>query len=353
MLSRRIFAALEQATLIAAACAALSTPTEVLARDLTIVAYGGGTQASLRKAYFESFERATGTPIVEDELPTLAKVRAMVQTGNITWDLLDQESPDAALGCEEGLFERLDLSGIDVSSYYPGTVGDCGLGMYVAGNVMAYNGDKIDDPPRSWADFWNVEKWPGKRGFWFTPKGALEFALMADGVAPADVYNVLREPGGIDRAFAKLDELKPDILWWKTGGEMINRLASGEYTMTMAWNGRLDVANREDNQNFKIVWSAGFTYVVDTWVMIRGTPNKQKAYEFLKFQSDPRRQAEFMRHIAYSAANQDALQYVDEERQKVLPLAPQNAKYGVEVNDEFWAQHLDSLTERFNAWAAR
>jgi putative spermidine/putrescine transport system substrate-binding protein len=338
-------------TLVFGMTAALvATPAE--SRDLTIVAYGGATQDAMREAFFEPFMAETGIAIVEDTDPNLAKVRAMVTTGNVVWDILDQEAPDAALGCTEGVFEQIDYSKLDVDNYFEGTVGECGLGIYTAGNVLAYNNKFVDEPPKTWADFWNLEKWPGKRGFWYTPKGALEFALMADDVAPADVYSVLGTPEGIDRAFAKLDEIKSEIVWWRTGGELINRLAAGEYAMTMAWNGRIDVANRTDNQDFGIAWEAGFTYVHDQWVVVAGTPNLEQAYEYLNFVTDPERQAVFMEHIAYSAANLDSYEHLDDNRLRDLPLSPVNVQHGVVVDETFWATHLDSLTERFTGWAA-
>jgi putative spermidine/putrescine transport system substrate-binding protein len=333
--------------------AVLGTAGDASARDLTVVAYGGPTQAGMDTAWFKPFTAATGKPIVQDEDPSLAKVRAMVQSGNVTWDLLDQEQPDAIAGCEEGIFETIDYSKFDTSRLDKSVLGQCGIGMYTAGNVLAYDADKLKDPPKTWADFWNVTKWPGKRGFWFTPKGALEFALLADGVMLADIYKVLRTKEGVDRAFKKLDELKPNILWWKTGGELINRLASGEYTMTMAWNGRISAANQNDKRHFKIAWTAGFTEVTDQWVIVKGTPNLDEAYALVKFALEPDPQAEFMRHVAYSAANTDAYPKLDATRLAELPLSPDNAPYGVAEDVAFWSQNLDSLTQRFNAWASQ
>ncbi|MFO1058114.1 MAG: ABC transporter substrate-binding protein [Dongiaceae bacterium] len=339
---------------LAAAAALLCGLPQAKARDLTIVAYGGNTQAGMDTAYFKPFTKATGKAIVQDQDPSLAKVRAMVQAGNITWDLLDQEQPDAMAGCDEGIFETIDYSKLDTTHLMKQTLGTCGIGIYTAGNVLAYDGDKIkSDPPTSWADFWNTKKWPGKRGFWYTPKGALEFALLADGVPLADIYKVLRTKEGVDRAFKKLDEIKPDILWWKTGGELINRLASGEYAMTMAWNGRIAAANHNDKRNFKIVWPAGFTTVTDQWVIVKGTPNLAEAYEFLKVALNADNQAEFMRHVAYSAANEQAYDKLDKARLEELPMSPQNIQHGIPEDVEFWGQNLDALTQRFNAWASK
>lgn len=324
-------------------------------RDLTYVAYGGATQAGMREAWLKPYTAATGNAVAEDEGPSLAKVRAMVETGNVTWDVLDQETSEATTGCDEGLYEKLDYDriGLNEDDFFPGMLQECGFGVYIAGNVLAYDGDRFPEGPTSWADFWDVEKFPGKRGFWNTPKGTLESALMADGVAPADVYKVLRSDGGIDRAFAKLDELKPNLVFWDTGAEMINRLASGEYAMTFAWNGRIVVANEQDKRNFKIAYPAGFTYVADALVIVKGSPNIDKAYELMKTLAAPEPNAEFMRQVPYSSTHKGAADLLTPERRAVLPLSPENLPYGVAIDDEFWAENYDSLTERLNAWAAK
>ena len=336
------------------AVAAIVTSGPSLARDLTIVTYGGLTEKASAAAYYEPFTAKTGEAIIMDQDPSLSKMRAMIQSNNITWDIIDQESAEAIVGCDEGLFEKYDFSKLDLKGIPEDMLLPCGVPAYSVGNVMVYDADRItNDPPKTWADFWNVEKWPGKRGFWNTPKGALESAMMADGVAPKDVYAELEKPGGIDRAFAKLDELKPNLLVWNTGAEMINRLASGEYIMTFGWSNRVLGANEANNRNFKVVWDAGFTSVADHWVTLKGTPNIDKVYEFLNYFSKQDRQAEFMRLMPANAANLDALSDLPPERLEMLPLSPQNIGFSVPVNDEFWANNLDTLTERFNAWLSR
>jgi putative spermidine/putrescine transport system substrate-binding protein len=143
--------------------------------------------------------------------------------------------------------------------------------------IMAYDGDKIKgDTPKSWSDFWNVKKWPGKRALRKGAKTTLEIALMADGVAPKDVYKVLGTPAGVDRAFKKLDELKPNLVWWEKGSQPPQLLASGEVAMTDAYNGRIAAANEKDKKNFKIVWTNNL-YTIDSWVIMKGSPNKAQA----------------------------------------------------------------------------
>ena len=334
--------------------AALVVASPAVARDLTAVTYGGLTEKANDEAYYKPYTAQTGKAVIMDQDPGLAKIRAMVQSGNITWDLIDQESAEVIIGCDEGLFEKYDPARFQLNGIPENLLLPCGVPMYVAGNIMVYDADRItENPPKSWADFWDVTTWPGKRGIWNTPKGALEIAMMADGVAPADIYTELQKPGGVDRAFAKLDELKPHLLVWNTGADSVNRLASGEYIMTFAWNARIQGANEANQRNFKIVWEAGFTTVTDYWVTPLGTPNLDQVYEFLSHFTQPERQAEFMKISAYSAVNPGAYALLPPERLQHLPLSPDNAKYSAPVDDTFWANNLDSLTERFNAWLAQ
>ena len=325
------------------------------ARDLTVVAWGGTGQDAQRAAFFEPYTKATGKAVLEDQMPLLAKVRSMVESSNVTWDLLDQESAEAVIGCEEGLFEKLDWSGIDRSKYPDGIHSECGYGYYTAGNILAYDGDRFpDNPPTSWADFFDTAKYPGKRGLWNTPKGALEAALMGDGVPVGEVYAVLRTPEGIDRAFAKLDTIKKDILLWSSGAEFLSRLASGEYTMTYGWNGRIATANISDSKNFRIAWEAGYTYVTDQLVIVKGSPNAAQAMEFIKFIHDnPAQQAEYAKRTFYSSTSHASLDHLPDEVKSNLPLIPERIQYGVPIDDEFWVEHLDTLTERFNQWMAQ
>ena len=139
-------------------------------------------------------------------------LRAKIQGGNNNWDVVQVESEELLLGCEEGLYEKLDwakLGGKD--KYLPDAVNDCGVGAIVYSFILAYDGDKIKgDAPKSWADFWNVQKWPGKRALRKGPKTTLEIALMADGVAPKDVYKTLGTTDGVERAFKKLDQIEAE-----------------------------------------------------------------------------------------------------------------------------------------------
>jgi putative spermidine/putrescine transport system substrate-binding protein len=183
------------------------------------------------------------------------------------------------------------------------------------------------------------------------PKYTLEFALMADGVPPDQVYELLRTPEGVDRAFAKLDEIKDDIIWWEAGAQAPQLLASGEVVMTNAWNGRISAANRDDGRNFKIVWP-GSIYAVDSWVMLRGTPHKDAALKFIAFASQPEHQSKLPEAIAYGVTHIGAVEEIDPDLLRDLPTSPDNLKGAIEIDTEFWVENVEPLTERFTAWAA-
>ena len=202
------------------------------------------------------------------------RVAAKVKAGDPNWDVVQVEAEELALGCADGFYEKIDwdkLGGKD--KFLPAGVHDCGVGAIVWSTLLSYDGDRLKEAPTSWADFWDTKKFPGKRGLRRGPKYALEFALMADGVPPADVYKVLRTPEGVDRAFKKLDEIKPDIVWWESGAQPLQLLASGEVVMTTAYNGRITGINKTEGKNFKVVWP-GSIYAIDSWVILKDSPNK-------------------------------------------------------------------------------
>src|SRR5690606_36114439 len=161
-------------------------------------------------------------------------VKVMVDTGSVSWDVVELEMPELSRACDEGLLEEVrEVPGIAqvAPELLDGALHDCGVGFFVWSTVLAYNADKLATAPTGWGDFWDVEKFPGKRGLRKGAMYTLEFALMADGVAPDEVYTVLATQAGQDRAFAKLDELKPNIQWWEAGAQPPQYLASGDVVM--------------------------------------------------------------------------------------------------------------------------
>ena len=321
-------------------------------QQITVVNFGGANANAQSKAFYQPFEK-TGIKIVPVEYNgEQAKIKAMVETKKITWDVVEVESPDVARGCDEGLFERLDYSKIgNKADFLPAAVTECGLGIFVWSTVMAYDGDKLKDGPKTWADFWDQKKFPGKRAMRKGARYNLEFALMADGVKPADVYKVLATQAGAERAFNKLTELKPVIQWWEAGAQPPQFLVAGDVVMSTVYNGRIDAANRE-GKNLKIGWTGGI-YDLDYWVIPKGSPNKDAALKFIAFASTPDAQAEYAKNIAYGPANNKALAKLDAKVLENLPTSPANAKDALQFNVKFWADQGETLEKRFAAWSAR
>lgn len=339
---------------LAAAAAAIvgSVSMAAQARDLSVVSWGGAYQDAQKKVYFEPF-KAAGTPMVDESWDGgIGTLRAKVEGGNSTWDVVQVESDELAMGCEEGLFETLDYSKIGgEKAYMPEAVNKCGVGAIVYNFVLGYDKDKLKDAPKSWADFFDLKKYPGKRGLRNGPKTTLEIALIGDGVAPKDVYKVLGTEEGVERAFKKLDSIRDNLVFWKAGAQPPQLLASGEVAMTSVYNGRVDAANRNDHRNFGVVWN-GSLFTIDSWVVLKGTPNKDAAYKFLDFVGKAENQSKLPEYIAYGVTNIGSNALIDKTRLADLPTAAENIANASQINTEFWLENGDRLTERFNKWAA-
>jgi putative spermidine/putrescine transport system substrate-binding protein len=343
-----------RAAVMGAALAATAGGALAQGRPLSVVSWGGAYQDAQKDVYFKPFMEQTKIKMVDESWDGgIGVLRAKIQGGANNWDVVQVESEELLLGCEEGLFDKLDwakLGGRD--KYLPDAVSDCGVGAIVYSFVLAYDGDKIKDAPKNWADFWNTQKWPGKRALRKGPKTTLEIALLADGVAPQDVYKTLATPAGVDRAFNKLSQLKPNLIWWEKGSQPPQMLAAGEAVMVDAYNGRIDAANTKDKKNFKIVWTNNL-YTIDSWVVMKGSPNKADAEKFLVFVGDPNNQKNLPTKIAYSVTSKSAITMIDPKVHANLPTAPENFKGSLYISDKFWLENLDKLNQRFNAWLAK
>ncbi|WP_122411053.1 polyamine ABC transporter substrate-binding protein [Pseudomonas viridiflava] len=322
------------------------------ATDLTVISFGGANKSAQEKAFYAPWEKAGNGKIIAGEYNgEMAKIKTMVDTKSVSWDLVEVESPELARGCDEDMFEELDPAMLGkASDYVPGAITTCGAGFFVWSTVLAYNADKVANAPSGWADFWDTKKFPGKRGLRKGAKYTLEFALMADGVAPKDVYKVLASKDGQDRAFKKLDELKPNIQWWEAGAQPPQYLASGDVVMSSAYNGRIAAVQKESN--LKVVWTGG-VYDFDAWAIPKGSKNAEAAKKFIAYSLSPEQQKVYSQNIAYGPANTQAVPLLDKETLQNMPTTPENIKDQVQMNVSFWTDNGESLEQRFTAWAAK
>lgn len=334
-------------------CAALALTPVALAGDLTVVSVGGALQEAFRKAYWQPYAATRSEKLVEDNnLVGLTKVKAMVEANNVTWDVVQMDEEDVVVGCETGLLEKVDWKAAapNTRDIPAATINPCGVPTMLWAKVLSYDSKRLPDGPKSWADFWDTKRWPGKRGLRKQAKQTLEIALMADGVSAADVYKVLATRAGQDRAFAKLDQIKGSIQWWESGAQPIEWLVSGAVAMSSAYNGRIDAANKE-GKALATVWRNqifGPTY----WVVVKNAPNKSKAVALIDYMSSAAQQTAFAETIPYGPANPKAQSLLSKAVLDKLPNSPQNMNAPLLQSTAFWSDYLDELQQRFAKWVA-
>src|SRR4029079_6915062 len=324
--------------LFSAACilALLSLPS-LAADSVTVVSWGGAYQDSVRKAFFEPFMKESGDKIVAEEFNgEIAKIRAMVESGNVTWDVVENDSQTTMAACAEGIVEKIDWNklGLKRDDFISADASECVVPSILYATVLAYDTTKVKEPPTSINAFFDLQKYPGKRGLQKSDFVNLEWALIADGVDTKDVYDVLSTPEGIDRAFAKLDTIKKDVVWWEAGAQPPQLLADGQVILTSAWNGRIYKAAHTDNKAFAVMW-ADEALDWQGWNIVKGSKNRDAAYKFIAFAGRADRQADQTTYISYGRGNRAAIANTNPKITPDLPTNPDNLKQGFIVSAKF------------------
>ena len=352
----------------ALALAALVGSLSATAEEMTMVSWGGAYGRATQMALLDPFGAETGyTTRMEDYNGGLAEIRAQVETGNVHWDVVDLEAADAVRGCDEGLLEVLApedvFPGQDADAaahdFLDGMLSECGVGIVVYSTIYAYRSDHFADAtPSTMADFFDLERFPGRRGMRRSPYGNMEFALVADGVPVDQVYDTLSTLEGVDRAFRKLDSIKEHVVWWEAGAQPPQMLADGEVVMSTAYNGRIFNAQVAENQPFEIVWDG---QVLDhaQLAIVAGAPNVETALEFLAYMAQPQAMASMSGYISYSPTRHSALPLVGThvetgvEMEPHMPVTPERLERSVFNDWAWWADYGDEINDRFGAWLAR
>jgi len=337
---------------------AMSTSTlfaaSVRADELVVSAFGGVSGEAQEAAYFKPFAEKTGIRVITDTYNgELAALRAQVLSGSPKWDIVQPEDGEVVAACEEGLLEPLDTTRLPMADLLPGTVLECGVASLTSATALAYDAAKYPQAPQSWADFFDLEKFPGKRGLRRKPTYTLEVALLADGVPLQDVYKVLATKEGQDRAFRKLDTIKSEIVWWSTGTQQQQGFVSGEFDIGLGYNARIATIAGGGDKDVRIAWNAGYILSNNYWVILKGAKNKSAAMDFIVAAMAPEAQAIYMKRYPYSGANSKALELLTEAELSFLPANPKYVEYAVRYDSAVWRDNLDLLTERFERWISQ
>lgn len=317
------------------------------AGTLTVADPGGAWTPACDAAFVKPFEKEAGVSInhiARQHYPSV-EIKANVEAGSYTWDAVIATDADVYELSPQHLLEKLDWSGPDMAQIMPAARKPDWMGTDTYATVIAYRTDKFGkNGPSSWADFWDVTKFPGRRAMHKHPIDTLEEALMADGVAMDKLY-----PIDMDRAFKKLDQIKPHVdVWWTGGAQTTQMLESGEVDMLPTWNARAQVVI-DAGKPAEISWNQGI-YSLEGWVIPKGDPRADLARQFIKFCANAKRQAEFVSKLSYGPTNPKAYDYIPKERARYLPTAPDNLKRMVQSSTEWWGKNKEAAIERFNAW---
>nr|WP_223476116.1 extracellular solute-binding protein [Oricola indica] len=341
---------------------------------MTLVSWGGAYQASQVKAYSEPYAEMTGVTFVWDESSNeaVAKLRAMNEAGNVTWDLVDVVASDAIRLCDEGLARPMDVDAelADAPDGTPASddfgdllVSECFIPQIVYSTTAAYRADVEEwggKEPEDICAMFDMETFPGKRSLEKRPINNMEWALLCDGVAKEDVYDVLETDEGVAQALAKLDTIKDQVVWWSAAAEPPQLLADGEVVLASSYNGRFFSAIEEQGQPFKMLWDAQ-VFDLDGWIIPEGLPEDRlnRVLHFVKFATDTQRLADQAKYISYGPARLSSAPLVGKHAELGIDMAPhmptdpENAKNTFLYNYEWWADNRDDLDAKFQAWLAQ
>lgn len=328
----------------------------VAANDLTVTSFGGAYGAAQKKHMIDPYVASSGTKILfEDYGGGVAEMKAQSESGNIQWDVVDVEVIDLERACSEGYVAAIDHSilppGDDGTpakdDFIPEALHECGVGNIVWSIIFAHADSAYPDGgPETIADFFNTEAFPGKRGLRKRPQVNMEWALMADGVPAADVYKMLATDDGQKRAFAKLDTIKDNIVWYDSWSQAPVLLNDGGAQMVQSANGRIFAAIKDENAPFSMVWDS-HVYDLDVWAVMEGTEKMESALDFIK-SATMTVPLSGMQDVAYGPTRKSAQALLPEDVKKDLPTA--HLDKGLKADGIFWADFGESLGEKFNEW---
>jgi len=311
--------------------------------SVTFTSWGGAYQEAQTNAYLNDYAADMGVEIVQDGPTDYAKIVAMVEAGQTTWDVVDIEN-DFAIGSTEQYFEPIDYSIVPKDEILPGLANEYRVGSILYATVIGYNTDEFAEGPSGWADFFDPEAFPGTRSL---PNRAsryiFEVALIADGVDPADLY-----PIDVDRAKAVLDRIKDDVIFWETGSQSAQQLADGEAVMGMIWNGRVQTAI-DEGAPLAIAWNEHIA-LPDFYAVPKGAPNKDEAMKLIAYMVSSEHNHKISDYISYAPINVMTFDKVNAEMAPLLPTYEDRPSMGFIVDDAWWDENRDDMLEAYDAW---
>jgi len=342
-----ILARLLRCAVLSAAIGALPV-SSIHAQSKTVVfaGWGGSIQKAQRQVFFDSFEKETGIKVIDVPDVQLPKLKAMVETGNMQWDVVQALGMWIPQGAKDNLWEKLDFNVISKQGVPPALVDDYSLGNSTYGMVLAYNTKSAKgNVPSSWGNFWDLKGHPGPRGMFDGPRYTLEAALLADGVTPEKLY-----PLDVDRAFRSLDKIKNHVaVWWKQWPQVPVLLASQELAMSLTSNTRINAVKKAEGAPVDLSWSQSLM-TVDFLAVPRRAKNRENAMKLIQWMNDPKRQAELAKITGIGPGNAEALKYLTDAEKADLASYHYQKGEMVLFNNGWWAENEQAMSQRWDQW---
>lgn len=320
------------------------TPAHAQAKEIVVVNWGGDATAAMTKAWAEPFNKQSSVAkaVVDGSGPSSAKIKAMVESGKVTWDVVDRNLIAGLELGRQSLLEKIDYSLVDKGKVRPEHAGEWAVGSYIYANVLTYRTDAFGGrTPTTWKDFWNLKDFPGKRTLRKHIDGQLEAALLADGVAADKLY-----PIDVKRALDKIKSIKKDTIFWSTGAESQQLFRDKEVAMGGLWNTRAMVAKRESNGGVDLTFNEGSAWV-GAWLVPRGNPSGKEVFKYIASAQDPNGQVELFKALGNGPVNPAAASLVPAELRALDPGGPENYKKQVPADAEWYAANSSTVLNQY------
>jgi putative spermidine/putrescine transport system substrate-binding protein len=319
------------------------TPANAQARELVVVNYGGDAVSAMTKAWADPYNKtATLKAIVDGSGPNSAKMKAMVESGKVTWDVVDRNLIAAIELGRQNLLEKIDYSIVDKTKVRPEHAGEWGIGSYIYANVIAYQTDAFGGrTPQTWVDFYNFKDFPGKRTMRKYLDGQLETALIADGVPLDKLY-----PLDVKRALDKIKSIKKDVIFWATGAESQQLFRDKEVTMGSVFNTRAIVAKRESGGKVDFHYNQASAWI-GAWLTPKGNPGGTDAFRFMAATQDPDSQIELFKLLGNGPVNPAAAAKVPPEMRALDAGSPENYAKQVPADPEWYATNSATVLNQY------
>ena len=319
-------------------------PMDLKGTTVVFASWGGAYQDAEKVSYCEPFEKATSAKVVQDGPMNVAKFRAMASSGTPDWDVVDITGGFLEVAAKDGLLEKIDPKLVTLSRIDPRFVHEYGVGCIVWSYNLGFSTTAFPNgTPRTWADLFDLKKFPGKRTVLDQPVASLEVALLADGVAPDKLY-----PLDVDRAFKKLNEIKGQTVFWTTNSQSQQLFVDREVVAGIILNGRVyDAAQK--GAKIALSWEQNIQ-AVDYLVVPKGSKNRAAAMRLIDTMTVAENQAKVANLIAYSPTNIEAYKTIEPKLEPWLCTTPENTRKGFVMSQLYWRDNLKELTERWTAW---